>query len=219
MDDLAAYASLSPENEPDPNDAELAADVRTSESAYQKLVRWADEELTDNISPELTDEQRSALGMLVIEEFAIDEASRDEWLREAKTARDLALQRQQPKSTPWPNASNVILPIMTTGADQFAARAYPAIVAERGIVKGVTSGSDEGIPLLDETGQRAIDPNTQPARLEGGPGREAAPRRPHRRTHELAAHGRARRVGRRNRQDDAHSTHRGMCLPQELLRP
>jgi chaperonin GroES len=175
MNDLAAFAlpeDAAPIDEAvDPNEAPAGEDVVTTESALDKLKRWADEALTDNIGEELDAGLLSQVGMKVVEEFGIDEKSREQWFEEAKTARELALQRQQPKTFPWPGASNVVLPIMTEGADQFAARAYPAIVSDRGVVKGVASGKDDGIPLLDPaTGQPIMDPQTQGPKWKVAPG-------------------------------------------------
>ena len=156
---LNELAAFTPDPAAEPVEVEevaaAAGEAKPEETAIDKLARWADETQTDNIAEELDDGRLGLIGMTVIEEYQIDEKSREEWFTEAKTARDLALQRGKVKTFPWPNASNVILPIMTEGADQFAARAYPAIVTDRGVVKGVPFGNDDGIPLLDpQTGQQ-----------------------------------------------------------------
>lgn len=61
----------------------------------------------------------------------------------------------------WVGNSNVIYPLITTASIQFAARAYPAIIPGRNVVKGVVIGSDDGIPLM-ANGQPVIGPNGQP---------------------------------------------------------
>ncbi len=139
-----------------------ADDVERVETGFEKIMRWSDETATDNISVELDDGQIATIGMQVVEEYQIDVDSRDRWHKEAKAALDLALQRAGPKSFPWPDASNVILPLMTEAADQFAARAYPAIVPDRNVAKGMVYGEDSGVPAIDPaTGQPAMDPQTQ----------------------------------------------------------
>jgi chaperonin GroES len=45
----------------------------------------------------------------------------------------------------WCGNSNVIYPLMTTAAIQFAARAYPAIIRDRNVVKGTVIGDDKGV--------------------------------------------------------------------------
>ena len=46
----------------------------------------------------------------------------------------------------WCGNSNVIYPLMTSAAIQFHARAYPAIIRDRNVVKGTTIGPDDGVP-------------------------------------------------------------------------
>ena len=184
MNELAALA-FPPEaelSESDPNEPALSVDVQVTETVMEKLQRWADEQRTDNISEELDAGLLSTIGMTVIEEYRIDERSREEWFTEAKTARDLALQRSQPKSFPWPKASNVILPIMTEGADQFAARAYPAMVSDRGVVKGVSTGNDAGVPMIGHNGGPELDPET------GGPKWKVPPGEVQRRADRIGDH-------------------------------
>lgn len=183
MNDLAAFAiPLDAEPAPDDLAEGMPAEEPPKETALEKLMRWGDEARTDNIAEELDAGLLATIGMQVMEEYLIDEKSREEWFAEAKTARDLALQRQQPKTFPWPNASNVILPIMTEGADQFAARAYPAIVSDRGVVKGVVDGFDEGIPMLGHNGGPALDPAT------GGPKWQVPPGEKKKRAERIGEH-------------------------------
>ena len=60
--------------------------------------------------------------------------------------------------------NSVVYPLMTTAAMQFAARAYPAIIANRAVVKGIVLGRDEGTPQVGPDGQPVVDPTTgQPA--------------------------------------------------------
>lgn len=95
------------------------------EPVLLKLLRWADPRQTNNIAEEILPTVLSSIGARVVEEYNLDNNSRDKWYKEAKTALDLALQRAKPKTHPWDGASNVILPIITEAADQFAARAIP----------------------------------------------------------------------------------------------
>ena len=119
-------------------DTELAA----------QLKRWIE---SVNICDELSEEEIGEIGHRVGEEFEIDEASRAEWLESYRKWMDLALQKIEPKTYPWPGASAVVYPLMTTASVQFAARAYPGIVVNRDVVKGVVVGSDEN----DDKKQRA----------------------------------------------------------------
>jgi chaperonin GroES len=142
-------------------------------SHLDKLTRWAKSvnialELDDNEDPEIASEVLTTLGMRVKREYDIDETSRSTWKEKTEEAMKLAMQHTEIKTYPWPKAANVIFPLMTTAAMQFAARAYPAIVMGREIVKGIVIGEDKGIP--------AIDPQTnQPAMQPGPPGPDGQP--------------------------------------------
>ncbi len=115
-----------------------------------QLLKWID---AKNIADDLDEEELDEIGARVKEEFEIDDRSRSEWMEKTKKAMDLALQVTSEKVYPWPKASNVIFPLMTNAATQFAARAYPAIINGRNVVKGVILGTDDGDPALDAQGQ------------------------------------------------------------------
>lgn len=88
------------------------------------------------------------IGKQVCEGYEFDKRSRADWEKRSAEAMDLALQVAENKSWPWPNAANVKLPLITTAAIQFHARAYPAIVPGQQICKGVPQGKDpEGVKL------------------------------------------------------------------------
>jgi chaperonin GroES len=128
-----------------------------------QLTRWAKSvnialEIEESGNPEVSDDTLTALGMRVKREYEIDETSRAEWKDKTEQAMDLAMQHTQPKQYPWPKAANVIFPLMTTASMQFAARAYPAIVNGREIVKGVVVGPDNGTPAVGPDGQPVVQP-------------------------------------------------------------
>ena len=97
---------------------------------------------SDNVAKELDDETLNKIGKKVIDEYKIDEESRSEWKEQTKKAMDLAKQIKEEKNYPWPKASNVKYPIITTAAIQFNARAYPAIVRGNNVVECKITGSD-----------------------------------------------------------------------------
>lgn len=108
------------------------------------------------------------LAARVKSDWDIDERSRSDWKTKYRKWLDFALQIAEPKTYPWPEASNVIYPLMTTASVQFAARAYPAIIRDRNVVKGVVIGDDAGTP--------AKDPATgQPIQTPSGPYWASAP--------------------------------------------
>lgn len=128
------------------------------EPAMQKLARWM---RAPNIATELSESELGRIGMLVKRETEIDEQSRSDWRDRTEKAISLARQHSEPKNYPWPKASNVIYPLMTTATLQFAARAYPAVIANKAVVKGVILGRDDGVPQVDpQTGQPAVNPQS-----------------------------------------------------------
>ena len=123
---------------------------------HQKLLGWIK---SKNIAEDLDKELLTKIGVRVVREYDIDETSRSDWKTKTEQAMDLAMQVAKEKQYPWPKAANVIYPLMTTAAIQFAARAYPAIVANRSVVKGVVVGNDDGEPAINpQTGQPATQP-------------------------------------------------------------
>lgn len=96
----------------------------------------------DNAAETIDQERLAALGQLVCREYAIDKDSRTEWERSANKAMAIAQQKREEKTTPWPGASNVKYPMLTTAALQFAARAYPAIIDGNRVVKASVVGMD-----------------------------------------------------------------------------
>ena len=74
--------------------------------------------------------------------YTRDEYSRSTWMRRNEAGMDLALQVAKDKNFPWPGCSNVAFPLVTIAAMQFHARAYPAIVNGKDIVKCAVFGDD-----------------------------------------------------------------------------
>jgi chaperonin GroES len=95
-----------------------------------------------DISSDLNDEALTKISKQVMEGVQFDERSRSDWLSRSSAAMDLALQVTENKTWPWQGAANIQLPLITTAAIQFHARAYPAIVPGQQICKGVPVGHD-----------------------------------------------------------------------------
>lgn len=97
-----------------------------------------------NIAADMEKDELGAIGRKIVEWFDEDEASRDTWKKRNEEYLKLATQVVENKSWPWPRASNVKFPLLTTAAMQFAARAYPALVPGPNLVQGLVVGRDEG---------------------------------------------------------------------------
>ena len=75
------------------------------------------------------------LGTWALEGYRRDKDSRKEWERRMIKAMRVAMQITKPKSTPWPNCSNVAFPLVTISAIQFHSRAYPAMLSGPELVR------------------------------------------------------------------------------------
>lgn len=96
-----------------------------------------------NICDDIEDTKLAGIGSRVVAEYVLDKISRKEWEAGIKSAMDLAMQVKEEKNYPWPGAANIKFPLLTTAAIQFAARAYPAIVDGRNVVRGKVIGEDK----------------------------------------------------------------------------
>lgn len=83
-----------------------------------------------------------AIGRWVFDGYTADKQSRAKWEKRMENALDLAMQLQKEKTFPWSGASNVAFPLVTIGAMQFHARAYPTIIQGTDVAKMRVIGSD-----------------------------------------------------------------------------
>ena len=96
-----------------------------------------------NIAEDLDKEKLVEIGNTVHEGYINDRKTREDWEKQYEQWLKLAIQVREEKSFPWPNASNVKFPLVSTAAMQFAARAYPTLIPSDGrVVKVVVIGAD-----------------------------------------------------------------------------
>jgi len=109
--------------------------------ATEKTLRALIESV--NIAESLDDDKLMSIGRDAKTGYEQDKESRKEWDDAAEDWIKLAKQVRENRTYPWPNASNVKYPLVTTAAMQFAARAYPSLVPSNGqIVKAKVIGKD-----------------------------------------------------------------------------
>ena len=148
-------------DEEHPQDA-FTDEPKSPREIHANLLKQIDD---INIAASVDQHVLDQLGQLVVQEYQIDETSRADWRDEIDKALDMATQEAQEKQFPWPKASNVIFPLITSAALQFQARTYPAIIQNRNVVKGVVWGSDKGTPAVDEHKQPVMGADGQPVWL------------------------------------------------------
>jgi len=92
-----------------------------------RLLEFAQAE--GDISNLLDEQELAALGAKVVEDWERDEADREDWKQGVEKALTQAAQDSIGEKTyPFEGASRVQYPILVVASQQFAARAYPAIV-------------------------------------------------------------------------------------------
>jgi chaperonin GroES len=129
--------------------------VPTDGDALKKANAFTLDEILEpgvNLAEILPENDVTKIGNDVIRDVEIDERSRgtrrtddndgEGWVSRYQKWLDMAMQVRKAKSFPWPRASNVKFPLLTTAAVQFQARAYPAIVDGSNLVKGRLLGPD-----------------------------------------------------------------------------
>lgn len=96
-----------------------------------------------NIAEKLDEEDLVEIGQDAKRGFEQDQRSREEWEKNLENWTKLAKQTVEQKTFPWPKASNIKFPLLSTAAMQFAARAYPSLVPSDGqVVKARIIGKD-----------------------------------------------------------------------------
>lgn len=106
--------------------------------------------LNTNIAENLSEDTLNEIAEQCRRGFEADLNSRSDWEQDLKRWVELAQQIREEKSYPWPSASNVKYPLLSTAAMQFAARSYPSLLPSDGkIVKTVVIGKDPTAEKLD----------------------------------------------------------------------
>lgn len=96
-----------------------------------------------NLAEDMDEQELIDIGKECKQGLESDIDSRSEWYDQTQEWMKLACQVREQKTYPWPNASNVKYPLISTAAMQFAARAYPTLVPADGkLVKTKMWGKD-----------------------------------------------------------------------------
>ena len=104
------------------------------------IIRASNERL--NLATKLGKAKLDKLGADAVYGFGIDKQSRTQWEKQNADSMKLALQVTGIKNTPWEGASNIKFPLLTIGAIQFSARAYPSLISGYAPVKCRALGAD-----------------------------------------------------------------------------
>ncbi len=97
-----------------------------------------------NLATVFDEDDQSRIAGHVWDGYTHDWASNQPWRKRMTSAMDYAMQMQKAKTFPWPGASNVVFPLITIGALQFSAQAYPALISGTDVVRCRVIGEDIG---------------------------------------------------------------------------
>ena len=105
-------------------------DEEGGKNSLARLYEFAKKQ--GNISDLLDPGVVARIGVEAVRQWNIDEGSRQKWLDNANRSLAIAAQESDEgdgeKDYPFEGASDIHYPILTTAAQQFAARAYPALI-------------------------------------------------------------------------------------------
>lgn len=98
---------------------------------------------TSNNIAELLDENKlSEIGKRCLDDLIRDKVSRRPWEVRMTEAMKIAIQLEETKSTPWPNAANVKFPLLSIACIQFQSRIFPQLFSTPKPVKMRVQGRD-----------------------------------------------------------------------------
>jgi chaperonin GroES len=99
--------------------------------------------INKNIAEDLDEDTLTSIGQNAKRAYEEDWDTTEDWRDQVNEWLELATQKMDAKNWPWPNASNIKYPLVSTASMQFSARAYPTLVPSDGkIVKPVVIGKD-----------------------------------------------------------------------------
>ena len=95
-----------------------------------------------NIADQLDEDDLAHISSEVITSYEHDKDSRHDWERLTEKALDVIELKHEMKHTPWPNASNVKYPLISTAVIQFASRQMPSLIRNGKVVESQVIGKD-----------------------------------------------------------------------------
>lgn len=145
MNTQSMLGQMPPENVPGLAQPEMQPDAMPpmgdptgqapEDTTEDRISQWIDKALSEtNLAKKLDKELLDEIGAEIKAGYEADEQSRDGWMKANEEWLKLALLIRENKTYPWPRASNIKYPLISTAAMQFSARAYPALVPQDGNV-------------------------------------------------------------------------------------
>jgi len=114
-----------------------------------------------NVATILDENELAEIGQKAVEGYRGDDESRADWKIRNEAGMKLAMQLSEKKDWPFENASNVMYPLISISAIQFASRAYPNLIPGWDIVKGKIVGRDQDGMKSDKANRISTHMNYQ----------------------------------------------------------
>ena len=84
---------------------------------------------SENLVKSWREDERKAIAQFVVDAYDTDKRGRKSWEEKRNRWYKLWLMHREPKNDPFPNASNVCLPLLSIACNQFASRSYQAMTS------------------------------------------------------------------------------------------
>jgi chaperonin GroES len=94
---------------------------------------------TRNLAVDLDKAQLKKIGQQVVEDFNSDIGSRANWEKRQTNFIRLFTGYREDKTWPWNKSANISIPLLSSAAMQFHARAFEALVPAKGVVKVINT--------------------------------------------------------------------------------
>jgi|GEM_PF-2518870 len=109
----------------------------------EKLLKSPEDPGLKNVAKLLKKEEREKIGNMVVETYNQDVKDRMPWEEKRNRYYKLWMCHRDKKTTPWPDASNVCLPLLAVACNQFHGRAYQAFFAPPQFAKVIPVGLND----------------------------------------------------------------------------
>ena len=96
-----------------------------------------------NLAKKLKEPERQKIAQLICQQYDYDRRTRRPWEDRRNRCYKLWMGMRPEKKFPFPDASNVCLPLLATAANQFSARSNQALFAPPGIVRTLAVGDSD----------------------------------------------------------------------------
>ena len=100
-----------------------------------------------NLAHQLSEDELTKLGGMVVEEFEEDNRSAQPWREMHAHWINLYYQQDKPLNPPWRGSSEESIPMLAEACNQFHARAFQAFFPNRSIIKTIPTGNIEEADL------------------------------------------------------------------------